>query len=191
MINRYQLFKALAQTQKTLRPQHAEFMGIPIDGELKSFTKKLVAYKKFKVCDFFDNYTMVSGDLYGYYNCSVFSVTEQDNLDNTYKVEVYLTKEVLWDDIVTEFRKTKTKLEAEFGPNIYDFSKGAFARDFKRFSIDNKSYEDFFCKFIINGGFIFYGIQDWGFHNRHSLSMHYYDEANMPYYCKYLLSGNS
>ncbi len=169
-----------------MRPQHAEFMGIPIDGDLNSFTQKLIKRNKFSYCDYFDNYSMVSGNLYGYYKCSIYSITERDNLQNTYKVEVYLTKEILWDDIVEEFLKTKVDVERDFGPNFYDICKNSFDKDFKRFSMDNKSYEDYFCKYIINGGFIFYGIQDCYHKKCHALTMHYYDKANTPFYCNYL-----
>jgi hypothetical protein len=107
------LFALGAQSQEMKQDEHMKFKGIPMEGTVKSFVKKLEA-KGYTYDGQGDNVTYLKGDFAGVNNCSIV-IKRFCGRDQVSSVSVIFPVETTWKGITNMYYYLKTMLTKKYG----------------------------------------------------------------------------
>lgn len=108
------LLAAPAQAQTT-EEQHLEFMGIPIDGTLNAFARKLQA-KGMKIIDRENGTISLSGNFAGDNDCSIFLLGTSKN--EIWRAAVASSTHYSWSSLADRYFTLKNMLAQKYGDPI-------------------------------------------------------------------------
>lgn len=106
------LLAAPTQAQTT-EEQHLEFMGIPIDGTLNAFARKLQA-KGMKIIGREDNGIALSGNFAGYNDCFIAILSDPSG-KTVWKAGVFFTDYDSWSSLSSCYFRLKDMLTQKYG----------------------------------------------------------------------------
>lgn len=109
------------------KEEYLQFMGIPIEGSVSSFVRKLQS-KCFKLDTYVDNNVLLSGTFAGYSNCIVYVCGDKDKQMS----HVYVTFPVQtnWTELEQRYNTLKSNLTEKYGtPTSIEECKNPNATD--------------------------------------------------------------
>jgi hypothetical protein len=111
----------------TVPKKHLEFVGVPIDGTLSKFTKKM-KHKRFTILGTENGTTYLKGDFAGFKNCIVF-VNTLRNKDLVTSVGVCFPEYSNWDSVYENYSTIKDMLTTKYGQptQVVEGFQGPFA----------------------------------------------------------------
>ena len=110
------------------KEEFMQFMGIPIDGSVSSFARKLQS-KGFKLVTYVDDNVLLVGNFAGYSDCSVYVCG--DNEKKMSHVFVSLPVQSSWSELEKRYSSLKTNLTEKYGnPVCIEECKNANSTDF-------------------------------------------------------------
>ena len=97
--------------------EHLTFKGVPIDGTLAEYTKKMQE-KGFRYLYSENGLTILQGDFAGYKNCQI-GVSTLDNMDLVSTIAVIFTTYDSWGNLYSNYANLKEMLSEKYGtPSI-------------------------------------------------------------------------
>lgn len=114
---------AITLTHAQESASHIKFWGVEVNGPVKDFVKQMAA-KGLKYNTKMDKVTLMTGEIKGYKDCSVF-IQECDAKDLVYTVGVTFAQQATWDSLLINYSQIKAALTETYGKPTKNVEKFA------------------------------------------------------------------